>query len=49
MSKGQASNAKEYRKRQIFGLLLIAAVILGIALLRAPAHTVFPHAWWHVW
>ena len=26
-----------------------AGVILGIALLRAPAGTVFPHGWWHVW
>jgi len=43
------SNAHEYRKRQIIGLLLIAGVILGIALLRAPAGTVFPHGWWHVW
>jgi hypothetical protein len=49
MSKTQASTAKEFRKRQIFGLLLVAAVILVIALLRAPAHSVFPHGWWHVW
>lgn len=43
------SNAHEYRKRQIIGVLLIAAAILGIALLRAPRGTVFPHGWWHVW
>ncbi|HYK35626.1 hypothetical protein [Alloacidobacterium sp.] len=43
------SNAQEYRKRQIIGLLLVAAVILGVALFRAPAHTVFPRGWWHVW
>ncbi|WP_256366815.1 hypothetical protein [Acidobacterium sp. S8] len=43
------SNAHAYRKRQIVGLLLIAAVLLGIALLRAPAHTIFPQGWWHVW
>jgi hypothetical protein len=43
------SNAREYRKRQIVGLLLIAGVILGIALFRAPAGAVFPHGWWHVW
>jgi hypothetical protein len=49
MSKAQASNAKVFRRRQIIGLLLIAAVIFFIALLRAPAHTVFPHGWWHVW
>jgi len=39
----------EFRKRQIFGLLIIAAAVLVIALLRAPAHTIFPHGWWHVW
>jgi hypothetical protein len=43
------NRAHAYRKRQIVGLLLIAAVLLGIALLRAPAHTIFPHGWWHVW
>jgi hypothetical protein len=43
------SKAQEHRRRQVFGLLLIAAVVLTIALLRAPAHTVFPQGWWHVW
>jgi hypothetical protein len=44
-----SSNAHQYRKSQIIGLLIIAGVILGIALFRAPAGTVFPHGWWHVW
>jgi hypothetical protein len=44
MNKEQA-----YRKRQVFGLLLIAGVLLVIAFLRAPEHFVFPHGWWHVW
>lgn len=35
--------------RQIAGLLLIAAVVLVIAVLRARTHTIFPHGWWHVW
>jgi|GEM_PF-6790541 hypothetical protein len=39
----------EYRKRQILGLLVLAAAVLMIAVLRAPAHTIFPHGWWHVW
>jgi hypothetical protein len=43
------SKAQEYRKKQVYGLLLIAAVVLVVALLRAPAHTVFPVGWWHVW
>jgi hypothetical protein len=43
-------NAREQlRKRQLYGLLLIAAVILAIALLRADLHTVFPRGWWRVW
>lgn len=43
------SSAQEYRKRQIIGLLLIAAAILGIAIFRAPGGTVFPHGWWRIW
>jgi hypothetical protein len=39
----------EYRKRQIAGLLLIAAVILLVSLWRAGLHTVFPPGWWHLW
>jgi hypothetical protein len=38
-----------YRRRQVIGLLLIAGVLLAIAMLRAPQHTVFPAGWWHVW
>jgi hypothetical protein len=37
------------RKRQVYGLLLIAAVILAVALLRADLHAVFPHGWWRAW
>jgi hypothetical protein len=37
------------RKRQISGLLLIAAAILVVALLRADLHSVFPRGWWRVW
>ncbi len=34
------------RRRQAIGLLLIAAVILIAAVLRAPAHVLFPPGWW---
>ena len=43
-------NAREQlRKRQVYGLLLIAAVILAVALMRANLHDVFPRGWWRVW
>jgi hypothetical protein len=43
-------NAREQlRKRQIYGLLFIAAAILAIALLRANLQDVFPHGWWRAW
>jgi hypothetical protein len=34
------------RRRQVFGILLIAAVILTFTLLRADWHGIFPHGWW---
>lgn len=37
------------RKRQMYGLLLIAAAILAVAMLRANLHDVFPRGWWRVW
>ena len=33
-------------RRQISGLLIIAAIILLIALLRADRHVLFPPGWW---
>jgi len=36
----------EIRRRQISGLLIIAAIILLIALLRADRHVLFPPGWW---
>lgn len=43
-------DAREHlRKRQVYGLLLIAAAILAVALVRANLHDVFPHGWWRIW
>jgi hypothetical protein len=34
------------RRRQVFGLLLIAAAILAFALGRADLRGIFPQGWW---
>jgi hypothetical protein len=36
----------QLRRRQISGLLIVAAVILIIALLRGDLHAIFPPGWW---
>jgi hypothetical protein len=33
-------------RRQVAGLLIIAAIILVVALLRADRHLLFPAGWW---
>ena len=43
------SAREQLRKRQGAGLLLIAAAILAVALLRADLHNVFPQGWWRFW
>jgi hypothetical protein len=40
---------EQLRRRQVFGLLLIAAAIVVAALLRANPHNVFPRGWWRFW
>ncbi len=39
----------ELRKRQIYGLLVIAVLLLLAGLGRASVHDVFPPGWWRVW
>jgi hypothetical protein len=34
------------RRRQVMGILLIAAAILVYALVRANGHDIFPPGWW---
>jgi hypothetical protein len=38
--------AERYRRAQVYGLLLIAAVILAVALVRAQPGALFPPGWW---
>ena len=37
------------RRRQIRGLLLLAAAVLLFTILRAGLHRVFPTGWWRLW
>jgi hypothetical protein len=39
----------EFRKRQIYGLLLLALVLLLAGFCRAPLRDIFPPGWWRVW
>lgn len=39
----------QLRKRQIYGLLVIAVLLLLAGLGRASMHDVFPTGWWRVW
>jgi hypothetical protein len=38
--------AWQYRRSQVYGLLLIAAIILGVAVYRAQPGSLFPPGWW---
>lgn len=40
---------QELRRRQIAGLLLIAAGIVLVSIYRAGVANVFPRGWWHLW
>lgn len=42
----QKAEAALARRRQAYGLLLLAGLILLAMLLRAPAHVLFPTGWW---
>jgi hypothetical protein len=45
----QALRRQTERRRQIRGLLLLAAFLLIFILLRAGLHNVFTPGWWRVW
>lgn len=40
---------KHERRRQVRGLLLLAALVLVFSLMRAGAHQVFTAGWWRLW
>jgi hypothetical protein len=37
------------RRRQIRGLLLLAALVILFSIFRAGVHNVFTHGWWRLW
>ncbi len=37
------------RRLQAIGLLVLAAIVLLVAVLRAGIHNVFLPHWWHLW
>ena len=39
----------ELRKRQIYGLLVVAVLLLLVSLGRSSMHDLFPPGWWRVW
>jgi hypothetical protein len=39
----------EFRKRQIYGLLVVAIILLLAGLGRASLTSLFPPGWWRIW
>jgi hypothetical protein len=39
----------ELRKRQIYGLLIVALVLLVVGIARSSLHDLFPPGWWRIW
>ncbi len=48
-AEAKAARARMLFRRQIAGLLILAAVVLAVCLWRANLHDVFPPGWWRVW
>lgn len=44
--EGRARQTRAYRRNQIFGLLIVAAAILAVWLLRTNPRWIFPPGWW---
>jgi len=42
----RAEQTRVYRRNQVFGLLIVAAVILAFALVRTNPAWIFPTGWW---
>lgn len=44
--EGRDRQLRAYRRNQIFGLLIVAAAILVVWLLRTNPRWIFPPGWW---
>ena len=42
----QPPDALAYRRAQVLGLLMVAALLLSVILLRADTRILFPPGWW---
>ncbi len=39
----------ELRKRQVYGLLIVAVILLVAGVARSSMHDLFPPGWWRIW
>jgi hypothetical protein len=39
----------ELRKRQVYGLLIVALVLLIAGIARSSMQDMFPSGWWRIW
>ena len=39
----------EFRRRQVYGLVVVAVILLIAGLSRASMQDVFPPGWWRIW
>jgi hypothetical protein len=46
MTAPRTSAAAQLRRRQVYGILLLAVLILAFTLFRADWHALFPTGWW---
>jgi hypothetical protein len=49
MPQADQSTRPEFRKRQIYGLLVVAVILLLAGLSRSLLRELFPPGWWRVW
>lgn len=43
------AGSPEFRRRQVYGLLLLAMTLLIVGLARSSLRDIFPPGWWRAW